>query len=411
MRKMRVLAFVEYLPPRLGSDRRIFEIMKRLTCRHEVHFVVLPPFRELRDRSFADKRSPQIHLDDRQIVVRCEGISGHLVSASHRVSQLWQRSLMVAYLVTVISAFLKSFRIMRNIDPDVVVLNYPSPYTGLLGLLEGRLWGKKVVVDFNDLIAQYSSSLLNIDKNSITARLLILVQGFIIRNSDKVIAPTRFIKSYATSSGVPEHKISIIPNGVDTKMFDLVGSDSVKVRRDLHLGNERLCVYSGRLDQWAGIDIMRRLCDVARTRRLNLRFLLVGSGDSKNIQGENVLHLGEIPHERIPSVLAAADVILIPFPNDEVSHAASPLKLFEGMSMRKPVVASRVSGVQEVILDGENGLLADPDDPDEWMQKVETLLDSRELAARIGENAKRTAEERFDWNLLAKRCEEVLNGS
>jgi glycosyltransferase involved in cell wall biosynthesis len=163
------------------------------------------------------------------------------------------------------------------------------------------------------------------------------------------------------------------------------------------------------LDAWAGIDIILRLSDIARRKKLNVRFLLVGSGESKNIQGENILCLGEIPHEKIPSVLAAADVILIPFPNNQVSHAASPLKLFEGMSLRKPIVASRVSGIQEVISDGENGFLANPDNPDEWIQKLETVLNSEKLGAKMGENAKRTVEERFDWGLLAKKCEEVLN--
>lgn len=406
---MKVLAFVEYLPPRLGSDRRIFEIMKRLVGKHEVHFIVFPPFRELRDKSLRDTQNPRAHSRDDEAIARCEGIFGHRISVSPRVALLWQRSLIAAYFVTAMSVFLKSFRILRKIDPDVIVLNYPSPYTGLLGFLEGRLLRKRIVVDFNDLIAQYSGALLNLDQGSLTAKLLVLAQGFIVRNSDKTIAPTRFIRDYAASLGVPEDKMSIIPNGVDTKMFDPNGSDSAKAKRDLHLSNEKLCVYCGRLDAWAGIDIILRLSDIARMKKLNVRFLLVGSGESKNIQEENILYLGEVPHEKIPSVLAAADVILIPFPNNQVSHAASPLKLFEGMSLRKPIVASRVSGIQEVISDGENGFLADPDNPDEWIQKLETVLNSEKLSAKMGENAKRTVEERFDWGLLAKKCEEVLN--
>jgi colanic acid biosynthesis glycosyl transferase WcaI len=411
MRKMKVLAFVEYLPPRLGSDRRIFEIMKRLAGRHEVHFMVFPPFRELRDKSFVDKRDSRTYSGNEEVIVRCEGILGHSVPVSSRVSLLWQHSLIVAYLVTAISVFMRSFRILKKIDPDVIVLNYPSPYTGLLGFLEGRILRKKVVVDFNDLIAQYIGALLNLDQNSLTAKLLAQVQRFIVRNSDQTIAPTRFIRDYAVSSGVPENKVSIIPNGVDTKMFDLNGSNPAKMRRDLHLNNEKICVYSGRLDGWAGINITLRLSDIARRKKLNVRFLLVGSGESKNIQEENILYLGEMPPEKIPSVLSVADVVLIPFPNNEVSHAASPLKLFEGMSMQKPIVASRVSGIQDVILDGENGFLADPDNPDEWIQKLEAILNSEALAARIGENAKRTVEERFDWDLLAKQYEEVLNAS
>jgi len=406
---MKVLAFVEYFPPKLGSDRRIFEIMKRLAARNEVHFVVFPPFRELRDKSFLERQNSQTHSREEETNVRCDGIVGHAVQLSPRVSLLWQHSLIAAYLATAISVILSSFAILRKIDPDVIVLNYPSPYTGLLGFLEGKLRRKKVVADFNDLIAQYSGALLNLDQKSLTAKLLVQVQRFIVRNSDRTIAPTRFIKDYAVSLGVPENKMSIIPNGVDTKLFDSNDLDSAKVRRDLHLSRERLCVYSGRLDGWAGMNILKGLCDTARMKKVNVKFLLVGSGDSKNIHEDNILYLGEMPHEKIPSILALADVILIPFPNNEVSHAASPLKLFEAMSMQKPIIASRVAGIQEVISDGENGFLANPDSPDEWIQKLEILLNSEKLAARMGENARRTVEDRFDWDTLAKQYEEILN--
>jgi glycosyltransferase involved in cell wall biosynthesis len=79
------------------------------------------------------------------------------------------------------------------------------------------------------------------------------------------------------------------------------------------------------------------------------------------------------------------------------------------MSMQKPVIASRVAGIQEVVSDGENGFLADPDSPEEWIQKLQTLLNSEKLAAKIGENARRTVEDKFDWDRLAKQCEEALN--
>jgi glycosyltransferase involved in cell wall biosynthesis len=178
----------------------------------------------------------------------------------------------------------------------------------------------------------------------------------------------------------------------------------------LHLTGEKLCVYCGRLDDWAGINIISKLCDMAETRRLKVKFLLAGSGEGGNVKKGNVISLGEVRYERVPAVLGAADAILIPFPNNEVSHAASPLKLFEGMSMQKPVIASRVSGIEEVVSDGQNGFLADPDDLEEWMIKLDTVFASEKLAARVGQNAKRTVE-KFDWDLLAEQYEEILNAA
>lgn len=408
---MKILVFAEYLPPKLGSDRRIFEIMRRLSKRHEVHFVVFPPFRELRDRLSRSGNRSNTYSGEGYSTVKCEGINGHLISISSRLVLLWQRSLIMAYCLTAISVFLKSINILRRISPDIIVLNYPSPYTGLLGFLEGKLCRKPVATDFNDLIAQYTGALLNLKKGSFTARLLVMIQHYIVKNSDRIVAPTRFIKNYTISLGISEGKVAVISNGVDTRRFDSDESDAASLKNDLHLGNEKLCVYCGRLDGWAGINIILRLCDVAKTKNSNVKFLLVGSGEGSDVQRGNLISFGEIPYEKVPSVLAVADAILIPFPNNEVSHAASPLKLFEGMSMRKPVVASKVSGIEEVVLDGQNGFLVDPDNIKEWVDKLEMILNSEKLATKVGQNARKTVEQRFEWTFLARRYEEILNAS
>jgi len=406
LRMMKIAVFVEYLPPRLGSDRRIFEIMKRLSSKHEIHFIIFPPFRELRDKQNSDKSHTNSQKKD---LTTYEGINGHTISISPKIAVLWQRSLVIAYCLTAMSLFLKSTKLLRKIDPDIIILNYPSPHTGLLGLLTGKLWHKPVILDFDDLIAQYTAALLNIRKSSFKAKLLILVQDYIAKNSDQIVAPTHFIKDYTLALGVPTERIFIIPNGADTKSFTPNKPDTLKLRSKLSLKNEKLCAYCGRLDGWAGINIISKLCDIAQTRRLNVKFLLIGSGEGKTAQRRNVIVLGEKPYEEVPSILAASDVILIPFPNNEVSHAASPLKLFEGMAMQKPIIASKVSGIEEVVSDGKNGFLADPDNLEEWAQKLETILSFETLAANMGQSAKRTVEEKYDWAFLAKQYEEVLN--
>ena len=406
LRMMRIAVFVEYLPPRLGSDRRIFEIMKRLSNKHEIHFIIFPPFRELRDKQNSDKSHTNSQKKD---LTTYEGINGHTISISPKIAVLWQRSLVIAYCLTAMSLFLKSTKLLRKIDPDIIILNYPSPHTGLLGLLTGKLWHKPVILDFDDLIAQYTAALLNIRKSRFTAKLLILVQDYVAKHSDQLVAPTHFIKDYTLALGVPTERIFIIPNGADTKSFTPNKPDTLKLRSKLSLKNEKLCAYCGRLDGWAGINIISKLCDIAQTRRLNVKFLLIGSGEGKTAQRRNVIVLGEKPYEEVPSILAASDVILIPFPNNEVSHAASPLKLFEGMAMQKPIIASKVSGIEEVVSDGKNGFLADPDNLEEWAQKLETILSFETLAANMGQSAKRTVEEKYDWAFLAKQYEEVLN--
>ena len=169
-----------------------------------------------------------------------------------------------------------------------------------------------------------------------------------------------------------------------------------------------MCLYCGRLDSWAGINIISKLCTMALRRKMNVDFILVGSGSQKVTQKENITLCGERPYEEMPRILSTADIVIVPFPNNEISHAASPLKLFEGMAMEKPIIASRVSGIEEIISDGENGLLADPENINEWIEKMEILVNSENLSAIIGKNARKTVEEKFDWSILALQYESVL---
>jgi len=192
MGKMRIAVFVEYLPPRLGSDRRIFEIMKRLSHEHETHFIVFPPFRVLLEKLQKDRNMLDLHSRNEVANINYGGICGHFVPISPKIAMMWKHSLTLAYFITSVAVFIKSLKILRKINPEAVVLNYPSPYTGLLGFLEGKLLKKPVVLDFNDLIAQYTINVLNLEKKSTKARMLVFVQQYLVKKAQMIIAPTFF---------------------------------------------------------------------------------------------------------------------------------------------------------------------------------------------------------------------------
>jgi glycosyltransferase involved in cell wall biosynthesis len=404
---MRVAVFVEFFPPSLGSDRRIFEIMTRLSKKHEIHFLVFPPFRML----MGDASSPQdrFHFQRKEVILKQHGIIAHYLPVSSALFRLWKKSYVLAYFLTMLSIFFRAFRSTKKIDPQTIVLNYPSVYTGILGLMIGKgLLRKYVLLDFNDLIAQYTSYLLGLDLHGVLAKLLVFYQNFIVRNSSKIVAPTNYIKEYARRLSVPNEKIEVISNGVDTKYFDPEKYMIDLVRSRLGIENKMVCIYCGRLDSWAGTSVILQLSKES-VKNPNLSFVVVGSGTAEgSFPTKNIICSGQVPYRKVPEMLAAAEVVLVPFPDNEVSRAASPLKLFEGMAMGKPVVASRVNGIEEVISNRKNGVLVSPNDIAEWMKAITELLDNRSLARSIGENARRIAKEKYDWELLSREYEKTL---
>lgn len=408
---MRIAVFVEFFPPNLGSDRRIYELMTRLSKRHQIHFLVLPPFRLLS----GEVSSPQsrYHFQKKEIIVLQKGIMAHYIPTSRFMLNLWGKSHILAYVLTLVSVFLNAFKSIRKINPEIVILNYPSIYTGILGFLIGKkLLAKSVFVDFSDLIAQYTIHLLNFRPRSFASWFCILIQDFIVKNSDKIIVTTNYIKKYSLNLAVADEKIVLIPNGVDTKYFDPSKYIIANLKEQLDLTDKKICLYCGRLDNWAGINVLSRLCKVLNTSSPSIYFVIAGSGAQKNNAfAENAIFLGEVAYEKVPEILAVADVVLVPFPDNEVSRAASPLKLFEAMAMGKAVVASKLDGIEEVISNRENGLLVNPDNITKWIEAVKGLLNDNSEARRIGETARLTLQQKYDWKSLAEGYQKVFRDS
>jgi len=405
---MRLVAFVEYFPPKLGSDRRIYEIMRRISRTYEIHFIVMPPFRLLSGKFLPKEGKFRFHLQKNDTVEEIDRITAHFIRIPRSVLRLWKMSYRLAFFLTLALVFPRILVSVKKINPELVVLNYPSIYTGFLGLITGKIIGKKILLDFNDLIGEYTTDFLNLKRNGLMATFIIDIQNFIAKSSDKIVAPTNFIKKYIRSSGVSAKRIFVVPNGADTKVFDSKNY-AIRSKSKADAEKSKLCVYCGRIESWAGINIIIKLCNIFQQKHLKVKFLIVGHGN-ENVTGlQNATIIKEVPYEDVPKILSAANVILVPFPRNVVSHAASPLKLFEGMSMRKPIVASDLDGIGEVIIDFENGLLADPDNVDEWFEDIMHLLNNESVAIEIGKNARKTIEEKYDWNHIANLFKKALD--
>jgi glycosyltransferase involved in cell wall biosynthesis len=109
---------------------------------------------------------------------------------------------------------------------------------------------------------------------------------------------------------------------------------------------------------------------------------------------ENVRFVGFVPVNIVPKYLAASDVLLIPYTNRVedntgciITDFMSPLKMFEYMASGRPIVASKLSVITEVLKDKENALLFEPEDEQDFINAINVTLEDTELAQRIARNA------------------------
>jgi glycosyltransferase involved in cell wall biosynthesis len=144
--------------------------------------------------------------------------------------------------------------------------------------------------------------------------------------------------------------------------------------------------------------------------------LLVGDGPLKKKADEfvrehkleNMVFLtGYAPHHEIPEHLAAMDIVAAPYPKMDFFYF-SPLKIFEYMAAGKAVIASRLGQIAELIQDGENGLLCEPDNFDQLLSITEKLIEDAALRHQLGVAARATMAERYSWQQNAQQIAEVI---
>lgn len=405
--KRRIAVIAEYFPPRLGADRRIFELMKRLSKKYDIHFITLPPSYTL----FIRKIDPR---DKEKHEVTYEGMQGHSLGLPKLVMRLWTKSFLIAFVVTEIYLCLQMLKKMIQLKPHMVIINDTSVYTGLLGFVCSKIMNKKLLVDYNDLMGLYTFELIGKKMNGllqrILGRMLILVEDTLVRHGWKVTAITVFIRNYAWTRNVRKD-IVVVPNGVDIGLFDptRVTGEEIRSKYGVRDG-EKLGVYAGRVDEVAGSKIILETAKLLKHQE-KIKFMIVGEGNPEMLNElskcDNVILTGRVPKEDIPRYLAAADFVFVPFPDNVASHGISPLKLFEALAMEKPVIASAISGIKEAVCLDPNVILVS-NDPNCWASAVTELVENSERSIQQGQNSREVVRQKYDFDHLATAFDKVI---
>ena len=206
---------------------------------------------------------------------------------------------------------------------------------------------------------------------------------------------------------IPINKIVTIPSAVDSR---LLNDDTLKDALPGPLGNPAI-LYVGRLAPRKGVHYLLQATPGIVKEMPKARLVVVGVGPlehylkdlSKRLGlQDSVMFLGYVNDEMIRRLFASADVVVVPS-----IFEGCPLVLLEAMAAGKPVVASAVQGIKDVIKHGFSGLLVTPGDIQEIEHAVIRLVRDRDLATYLGDNARRTIIKDYRWEKIARRTMEV----
>jgi glycosyltransferase involved in cell wall biosynthesis len=239
------------------------------------------------------------------------------------------------------------------------------------------------------------------------SRLSSALHRWAVRRMDGVVTITAGLRQWYLDSGFDPSRVLVAADGVDVAAFDRI--DQVTSRQDLDLPEEApIACYIGHLYPWKGVDVLVRAADHMDQ---SVHWYIVGgvSPDLERIRsaasGHNNVHVtGHLSPSLARKYLLAADIAVIPFSaREEIARSyTSPLKLFEYMAAQRPIVASDLPSLREILRDGENALLVTPDDPEALADAVNRLLNDHVLARALVQVARAEVEE-MTWANRAKR--------
>jgi glycosyltransferase involved in cell wall biosynthesis len=231
--------------------------------------------------------------------------------------------------------------------------------------------------------------------------------NYTLRHAARIIVYT---ESYAaTSYALWKHPTALVPTGLDLSRFG-PQNDGAAVRRKHGLEGKKAVLFVGRLTAHKGIQT---IIEASALTGPEVRYVLVGPGEfpagwsrrmrELRVEGKFVL-AGKVAEAELPAYYAACDMLVLP----SLSRLeAFGLVLVEAMASGKPVVASDLPGVREVIKDGKTGRLCEPFSAADLAAKIGALAGSEKAAAEMGAAGRKLAEERYSWEAIGAKIEKV----
>lgn len=225
----------------------------------------------------------------------------------------------------------------------------------------------------------------------------------------RVIAVAGAVRDHLVAQGLPAERICVVPNAVECA--DLPEVDVTAKRASLGVPTDvPVVAVVAHLSRKKGLHVLLSALASLRLRLPGWHCLLVGEGPERGALEAQAQRLGL---ERVVSflgfredardIMAAADIVCLP----SVAGEGMPMVLLEAAARGRPVIATRLAGVGEAVVDGVTGLLATPDSVDELVDCLEKLLTNGELRQQMGQRARERVVREFNLEVYVTRLEEV----
>ena len=281
-------------------------------------------------------------------------------------------------------------RIERERPPDVVISANPPDFLFLAARAAARR-GARLIFDHHDLAPELFEE--KFGRRGIFHRALLMAERWSFRKADVVLSTNDSYADVARErGGVPAERTFVVRNAPDPDRIRAVDPDP-----QLRRGRPHLVAWVGRMSVQEGLETAVAAAEELRRRgRDDVSFVFVGSGSaldgligdvSRRGLDDMVAFPGEVEHAAVSRYLSTASICLNVDPHGPLNDRSTMIKVLEYMALGRPVVQTPLE--EMVRLCGDATSYARPDDPIDFADRIEELLDDPVKAAALGDRARR----------------------
>jgi len=255
----------------------------------------------------------------------------------------------------------------------------------------------------------YKIFLKKTKKKSYLASFLYMLQAYFHlalqiykKNVNLYVCPSKFMANKLIEYGINKNKITFLPHFTENNNFKILDQNAKDSKKPYFL-------YLGRLSEEKGLKILLKTFN-----QLSYDLKIVGTGNfnlSKWQNCKNIEFLGFKEKAELIKLIKNAQAIILP----SICYENCPLSILEAMAQGKPVIASRIGGIPELVEDGQTGYLFEPGNVEDLHQKIKLAVEHPEETKKMGERAKQIAKKVYNpqkhYQELIKIYEKLKNES
>lgn len=296
-------------------------------------------------------------------------------------------------------------QVAEQLRPQIIHAHSPV-LNALPALKVGRRLGIPVVYEVRAFWEDAAVDHGTTTEGSLRYRMTRAMETHALKRVDHVFTICQGLRGDIVARGIAADKVTVIPNAVDIESFEPGGQADEALKTRLGLAGCTVLGFIGSFYAYEGLDLLLQALPAILAQRPEVRVLLVGGGPQDaalKAQAEalglrdKVVFTGRVPHAEVTRYYDLVDVLVYPRHSMRLTELVTPLKPLEAMAQGRILVASDVGGHQELIRDGETGLLFKAGSAEALAQAVLRLLGQPELWPRLRAQGRRFVEQERNW--------------